>query len=359
MLPLPNDWTNSHDITNEGEALLASITDAPILSAQEELEATHELKRQRALINEYESAMSTADGPDEHNLYAIQRLDAQKNYDTIAHRLFCANIRWVLKLVNRSNRLEFMDRFQWAALGLWHAIQMYNPDYLVDGRPVRLSTYATYWIRQRMQRGADSDERLIRLPAHANDILKGLTLSRVKFTEEFGRPPDDLSELCNYAGLKESQIAGLIAIAEFPLSLDLSYPGADGTPGGEGTLSNTIADASINIEEHFVEQAARERVSSAVRDAIDMLERYEVYDERKRKMIRPFIRHAMVVRLRFRIGEPVTPGVEPYRILEEVGGMLTPPVTRERARQLQRVALRWILLNCPELKAYFEGTIED
>jgi RNA polymerase primary sigma factor len=349
-----------HEMTPEGETLLSGLTKMPMFNASEELELTRELKRQRQLLREIESCILEETEPQQLIILGRERIAAQVTGDEIANKLFNANIRWALKLANNSNRLEFLDRFQWAALGLWRAIRLYDPDYLVDGKSVRISTYATWWIRQHMQRGADSDERLIRIPNQAKEVLNTLARARTAFEEEFGRPANDLRELCDYAMLDEKRVSEFLAVAEFPLSLDMSYASGPGiAPGTEGTLMDILPDTTTSAEDHFLEEAGRNYTAALVREALDDLEAFTRYDDRKQKDVQPYIRHAAVIRLRFRIGEPVLPGQEPCRTLEEVGRLITPPVTRERARQLQRQGLRWIVENKPELLAHFEGTIED
>lgn len=343
------------DSTPEAESLLDSLADQPLISAEDERVLTRQLKQARVAIRKFEQEELTAT---DATRSAIQqkRADAHQKYDEIANILWHANVRWALQLAHQFKRLAFMDRFQWAALGLWRAIQLYDPDITINGKPVRVSTYATYWIRQHMQRGADAGQALIRIPASANELARFLTREQARFVQEYGTHPT-IEELCVYSGVDIERATPVMNIMTGILSLDRSYAAPNGDVGSEGQLVDLLLDES-DIEEQFAERSERERVQDSVRDVIRRMEEYTVVVEDKRGVIRPLYRPAQAIKLRYRIGEPYEPGVPPTRTLEEVGKLLVPPVTRDRVNQLQRIAVTWIAENCPELRN-LNGIEED
>lgn len=345
------------DLPPEAKQLLATMTEIPLLSRDEEHAVAVKLKAARTHLAELHAWVNDPDMPPETEAFYHQRIsETEAAITEHSNHLFYANIRWVLKLANTTSRLEFMERFQWASIGLWRAIKLYDPDLEVDGKSIRISTYATYWIRQAMQRGADQDERLIRLPVHANDILKLLNRTRTRFIQEKGYDPS-ITELCDAAMVDYEKVQPMLHMAEHPLSLHMEYD----TGGSETTsLMDSIADPSDDVADVAIDSTHRQMLQGAVREAIDQLEAVQQYDDRRKRMVYPYIRHAQLLRLRYRIGEPEPAGDVPaFRTLEEVGKLLTPPVTRERARQIQRIALHWIRTNCVWLRLYMDDHIED
>ncbi len=342
-------YTGTSEISPEGHALLSQMTDVPILSKAEEQQLTRALKYSRKMAKFYRESVASATSSSDKGWYHLALADAENAIQALSHHLFYANIKWALKLVNKNTRLEFMDRFQWAAMGLWHAIEKFDPDKRTEsGEPIRFSTYATYWIRQAMQRGADADERLIRLPSHASELLKALARARSAFRRQNGCEPT-VQELCAFAELDYDRVHTLVTVANQPLSLHWQYE--EDENAGDNSLIETVHAGVDSLEEQYTDHAERESLREQVRLALDRMSDYHYFDERRRKTVYPLKRHAQILRLRFRIGEPPAPrGTEPLRTLEEAGALLSPPITKERVRQLKRVATAWLLENEPGLR---------
>ena len=189
--------------------------------------------------------------------------------------------------------LQYADLFQSGILGLYTAIDRYDP-YL----GYEFSTYATAWIRQAITRTIANEERVIRIPVHALDILEKIRASQGDLNRHLGREPT-LAEVANELGMTVEQVANLTqrAQAVIPLSDDIVESTRD--------PRNEIHEAEDAI------------VASTM---IQML--MKGLTERERQ----------IVQLRFGFGKsgPQT--------LEQVGRALG--VTRERIRQIEAKALK-------------------
>lgn len=321
---------------NESHDLIQYLASTPLLTIDQERALTREVVRLRALLEllREESDLSTL-----HDTQASLR---------IAHdALFSANFRLVLDSAKHTTRLEYSDRVQWGCIGLMRAIEKFNPGLVnqANGQPYRFSTYATIWIRQFIQRGADQDETSIRLPVHVRDLLKKITRKQLDYFQIHHALPDfDL--LCQMVDEKPAKLRDLMAIAESPLSLYKEFE----TEDGAGTLEEFLQDPAIDMETAYINAERAISIRLTVHDVLQAMESW--VDPRTNT--RTMDRHAKVLRLRFRINEKRRPGEEVLRTLEEVGQLMYDEksprgISRERARKLQRVAVLWIKEHYPDL----------
>lgn len=330
----------------ESAALIAELTDHPLLSRMEEQRIARQLKYSRASAKVWAILLEgSVEGTPQGEFIRNAQRENDSAIESLTLLLFRANIKWALALVNKINRLEFDDRFQFACIGLFKAIQKYDPDRIVDGKNIRISTYATYWIRQSMQRGADRQERSIRIPSHVQEIVRTLGKKREAFYAMHNREPTE-QELCSFAHVPLHVITDVQRI-EVPLSLDMHMK----TEGADNPLENIVGSDGESLEDLVVERAQKDSIRDAICAAITKMEAVEHFDERKKRVVATYQRHGMALRLRYRIGEAFDPTIEPCRTLEEVGELMLPkPVTRERVRQMQRAAVYWLRENVPELR---------
>ena len=230
-------------------------------------------------------------------------------------RLIEANLRLVMSITRSYTKagVPLLDLIQEGNLGLIRAVEKF--DYRMG---YKLSTYATWWIRQAVTRALADQGRTIRLPVHVAEQVRRLLRSRRQLTQKLNRDPT-VAELAHEAQIPEAKVRDLLELVEDPVSLD--------TPVGDG--ESLYGDMIEDV--HSEQPEAQTATSLRHRELATAL---STLNPRMRK----------VLALRFGLdGE--TP-----KTLEEVGADLG--VTRERVRQLEARALRELRLAAPDLELY-------
>jgi RNA polymerase primary sigma factor len=218
-------------------------------------------------------------------------------------KLMLANLRLVISIANglRGLGLPLLDLIQEGNLGLMRAIEHFDLN-----RGYRLSTYATYWIRQGMTRAISDKSRVVRLPVHVTERRHRLTRLALTLAHEKGRKPT-YEEVAAHASVSPDKVRALFDVAQDIVSLQTPV-GEEGTELGEFFMDSKESSPMERVE--YKERG--ERVS-------EILHRLTPREEK-------------VIRLRFGIKE------EHDHTLEEIGQKLS--VTRERVRQIERDAIR-------------------
>lgn len=171
-------------------------------------------------------------------------------------RLICCNLRLVVHVAKRFQRmgLPMEDLVQDGNLGLIRAVDKFDPT-----RGYRFSTYATWWIRQSIQRGLADTSRMIRVPFYASQEIIRIYQIAHQIEERTGEPPTD-AELAEMLGLSVERLRRLRRAASPPLSLDLEL-GED----GDTALWELVADDRSPAPETVAALAERRQ---AVEDAL-------------------------------------------------------------------------------------------
>src|SRR5579884_1344264 len=233
-------------------------------------------------------------------------------------RLIESNLRLVMAITRNYTKADvpLLDLIQEGNLGLIRAVEKF--DYRLG---YKLSTYATWWIRQAITRALADQGRTIRLPVHVADQVRRLLRARRQLAQKLNREPT-LAELARETQESEERVRELLELVENPVSLE--------TPVGDGEslYGDLIEDVSSPPPE---EQTAEQARAAELARALDQLN--------------PRMRRVLSLRFGLEGGTPKT--------LEEVGAELG--ITRERVRQLETRALRELRLAAPGLEHYLRS----
>ena len=144
---------------------------------------------------------------DEEKMYARRALQGD---ESARQRMIESNLRLVVKIARRyiNRGLPLLDLIEEGNLGLIHAVKKFDPE-----RGFRFSTYATWWIRQAIERGIMNQSRTVRLPIHIiKDINSCLRASR-RLREEFDRAPT-MQELADHLEREVADVERLMSLHE-------------------------------------------------------------------------------------------------------------------------------------------------
>jgi RNA polymerase primary sigma factor len=233
-------------------------------------------------------------------------------------RLIECNLRLVMSITRNyvNSGVPLLDLIQEGNLGLIRAVEKF--DYRMG---YKLSTYATWWIRQAVTRAIADQGRTIRLPVHVVDQVRRVMRARRVLTQKLNRDPLP-DELAKESGLEPKRVRELLDLVEDPVSLE--------TPVGDG--DSMYGDMLEDINSEQPDAALAELLRG-----VELQAALAALNER--------MRH--VLELRFGLN-----GQAP-KTLEEVGSELG--VTRERVRQLESRALRELQTAAPELRLYLRA----
>ncbi len=221
---------------------------------------------------------------------------------TAREELVRSNARLVISIAKRYQHLglPLMDLIQEGNIGLLRAIDRFEPS-----RGLRLSTYATWWVRQGINRAVANQSRTIRLPAYLQDRVHRLSRVAQTLEQSLGRAPND-AELAQRLEVTPTDIRSLRTVTVPVVSLDDPLSADD-----DDSPLEQLEDTQVTPVDDLV---ARRLLREAMERALEELP----------------ARYALVVRLRYGLN-----GDQPHT-LEDIAQKLS--LSRERVRQIERDA---------------------
>jgi RNA polymerase primary sigma factor len=233
-------------------------------------------------------------------------------------KLIESNLRLVMSITRNYTKagVPLLDLIQEGNLGLIRAVEKF--DYRMG---YKLSTYATWWIRQSVTRALADQGRTIRLPVHVADQVRRLMRARRQLAQKLNREPTN-AELALESGFPEKRVEELLDLVEDPVSLE--------TPVGDG--ESMYADLIEDVHSDRPDDTTAKKLrGKELSEALSLLN--------------PRMRRVLSLRFGLDGGPPQT--------LEEVGAGLG--ITRERVRQLESRALRELRTVAPDLELYLRA----
>jgi RNA polymerase sigma factor (sigma-70 family) len=289
---------------------LAQIAATPLLGAADEVRLAQRIEAGVHALEELRQAEAGERALSPHRRRALEGVvrDGQAAKD----HMIRANLRLVVAMAKRHAHrgVPLLDVIQEGNLGLIRAVEKFD-----HTKGFKFSTYATWWIRQAIERGLAQHARTVRLPMHVVEELQKLGNIERRLQLSLGREPT-VQEVAGESGFAEDRISWLRRVGRHAVSLDTPV---DDT--GETVVGDLIADTDVLQAADVAEYKA---LAEDLREAIGTLAP----------------REAMILSLRYGLHDGQ------HRTLEQVARHVG--LTRERVRQLEKQSLAQ--LRAPETR---------
>lgn len=232
---------------------------------------------------------------------------AQKGDKKARERLIKANLRLVVKMAKRYEyfRISLVDIIEEGNIGLVKAIEKFIPS-----KGFRFSTYATWWIKQAINRAISNQRNTIRIPVHIIDIYYKYLKFMSKGMKNTGTAPSK-EAAAKKLKISPVRLNEILNVMKSPKSLEHEYEKEDSE--STRTLKDTIEDTSVvKPDDDFFEKDKKESLLKVIFG------------------LRPKEQQVLIYRYGLNNGEAMT--------LEQIGKKMR--LTRERIRQIEMTALR-------------------
>lgn len=287
------------------------------------LEEGIEVKERKSFLEEEEEALPKIEKIDNIQLYLreiskLPQLTAKEEVELAKRiekgdkeakkKMMIHNLKLVVsiakKYIGKVKGVSFLDLIQEGNLGLKRAIEKFD-----WRKGYKFSTYATWWIRQAIQRAISEHTKIIHIPAHINELLQKMSNAEKNLFQILGRPPTP-EEIAQEMGLDTKKVLRLNEIKQATISLE--------TPVGEeedSVLLDFLADKKILSP---FEVAKLEKLKENLREILGELS----------------VRERKILALRFGLEDGIP------HTLGEVADIFK--ITRERVRQIELKAIEKI-----------------
>jgi RNA polymerase sigma factor (sigma-70 family) len=233
---------------------LKEIGKVPLLDAQKEVELAQDIEA--GLYAQHKLDTAAADGislsiDERRDLQLIARTGERANEHMIR-----ANLRLVVSIAKnyRGRGMSFLDLIQEGNVGLMHAVKMF--DY---SKGHKFSTYATWWIRQGVDRSIKDKASLIRLPIHEADRIRAATKTIDNLQLQLGRPPT-LDEIAAELGITKASVVDIFQRKLAPASLDREV----GNDTSASLIDFIVDPTSQDHENKIIDESTHEQLDEAL-----------------------------------------------------------------------------------------------
>ncbi len=293
-----DDVADTDDASETDDEASVSMDPEPLTRVRN-TSSSRDMDATRLYLKEIEnSPLLTAD---EEKFYSRK---ARKGCEPSRHKMIECNLRLVVKISRRyMNRgLSLLDLIEEGNLGLIHAVEKFDPE-----KGFRFSTYATWWIRQTIERALMNQTRTIRLPIHVIKEMNVYLRAERRLQQTLNQDPthEEIAEVCERP---VEDVKRVLALRDRVSSVDVPA-----NKDGDRPLLEIIQDENNRDPSTMLQEEA---VHSGINEWLGKLE-----EKQREVVVRRFGLHG-----------------HERSTLEEVGRELG--VTRERVRQIQMEALR-------------------
>jgi len=224
---------------------LNQIGKIPLLTAAEEIELGNAIQQMMPLVGKPDLTK------EEQRIIRIG--------ERAKRRMIQGNLRLVIRVAGKysklTTRITMQDLIQEGNIGLIRAAEMFDPS-----RGYKFSTYAYWWIKQGIMRASQMQDRIIKLPSGAPDVLRKIKLHTIEYQKEWGRVPT-IEECAELVGLQPDTIRAYLASATDASSLDAK---AKSNEDGGSSIIDLIACDNERPEDELLLDTQIEAIQQAL-----------------------------------------------------------------------------------------------